>query len=195
MENSITKYAAKHCSNGISLSYKTVALKECADSDELMSRIVEICMNAINKMAVYDFLTGVYNRNFFEKELLQLKKDSEDTYYFIADLNNLKEANDVMGHSAGDELLQSVAKLLADTAGKMGKVFRQGGDEFAVLWKGKDAKIFLEELEKKRLRLNEGRAIPVSFAIGYGRILEEGGIEKADKMMYENKAKMKGGKR
>ena len=192
VEKSITKYAAKHCSNGITLSYKTVELKKCADSDEMMSKIVEICMNAINKMAVYDFLTGVYNRNFFEKELLRLKKDSVDTFYFIADLNNLKETNDVLGHSAGDELLQSVAKLLADTTGKMGKVFRQGGDEFAVLWKGDDANIFLEELEKNRLLLNEGRVIPVSFAIGYGKILEKDGIEEADKMMYENKVKMKG---
>lgn len=187
----IMEYASNNCSSGISLAYKTTSLSECASSDEFMSKIVEICMNAINKMAIYDLLTGVRNRNSFEKELSQLKNKGVDTYYFIADLNNLKETNDALGHSAGDELLRAVAKLLVDTTGKNGRVFRQGGDEFAVLWRGNDANAFLELLEQNRIKLNENRVISVSFAIGYGKILEEGGMEKADKMMYENKAKMK----
>lgn len=81
-------------------------------------------------MAIYDFLTGVYNRNAFEKQLSRLKKQNRNVYYFIADLNNLKETNDIMGHSAGDELLQTVAKLLTDATGERGTVFRQGGDAF-----------------------------------------------------------------
>lgn len=52
----------------------------------------------------------------------------------------------------------------------------------------------LELLESNCLKLNEKRIIPVSYAIGYGKILEEKGIEKADKMMYENKLKMKAGR-
>lgn len=187
----VADFAAKNCVSGISLTYKMVALNECVTADEFMSKIVEICMNAINKMAVYDFLTGVFNRNFFEKELASLKNGGEDCWYLIADLNNLKETNDVMGHSAGDELLQAVAGLLKRTAGESGEVFRQGGDEFAVLWKGEDINGFLELLEENRTKLNAERIIPVSFAIGYCRLSEEDGIDKADRMMYENKAAIK----
>jgi len=188
---SVSDFARSSYFKGTSLEYKTIALNEYHSSDELISKIVEICTNAINKMAVYDFLTGVYNRNFFEKELAQMQNDGVDAYYFLADLNNLKATNDAMGHSAGDELLQAIAKVLKHTAGEDGKVFRLGGDEFVVLWNGTDPQQYLKALEKNRVQLNKERIIPISFAIGYGKILEEDGIQKADKMMYENKCKMK----
>ncbi|MGN0140912.1 MAG: GGDEF domain-containing protein [Roseburia sp.] len=191
LANEIIEYASGQCRGDIALGYKVIALNECASSDDLMSKIAGACMNAINKMAVYDFLTGVRNRNAFEKELAHLKNKGMDAYYFIADLNNLKETNDALGHSAGDELLQTVARLLKDVAGNNGMVYRQGGDEFAVLWRGEQADAFLEMLEEKRIQLNKERVVPVSFAIGYGRISEEDGIEKADRMMYENKRRMK----
>ena len=97
-------------------------------AEEVIRKIVEICINAINKMAAYDFLTGVYNRNSFEKELEYIKSNGINAYYLVADLNNLKETNDNRGHSVGDELLQAVARLFKDTVGKSGMVFRQGGD-------------------------------------------------------------------
>ena len=187
----IQNYLRNLSGSEMSLSYKAIALNECSSNDELMSKIVEICSNALNKMAIYDFLTGAYNRNSFEKELAQLRDECIDAYYFLADVNNLKATNDAMGHSAGDEMLQAVAKVLKETAGKDGMVFRYGGDEFAVLWNGTDAEEFMKSLEKNCKKLNRERVVPVSFAIGYGKILEEVGLEKADRMMYENKAKMK----
>lgn len=189
--DAIVEYATGNCNGSISLSYHIIALNECKNSDVMMSRVVEICMDAINTMAVYDFLTGVYNRNSFERELDMIRETQKDVYYLIADVNNLKETNDSMGHSAGDELLQTVAKILKDSVGKDGKVFRQGGDEFAILWQGKDVDTFLKQLEEKRLQVNRERVIPVSFAIGYGKVLDKDGINNADQMMYENKREMK----
>ncbi len=188
---SVKDYVDKRCDSKMSLEYKKINLNKCISNDEVMAKVVEICKDAINKMAVYDFLTGVRNRNSFEKELAQLRNDGVDAYYFLADLNNLKTTNDAMGHSAGDELLQAFAKVLKKTAGKNGTVFRYGGDEFVVLWNGTDAKSYLKSLEENCKQLNKERIIQISFAIGYGKILEKDGMEKADKMMYENKAKMK----
>ena len=183
------------CNSTFTAEYSTLSLADYSDDDEFMSKIVDICIEAINKAASFDFLTGTRNRNSFEKFLIQLRNDKVDVYYFIADVNNLKETNDVLGHSAGDELIQAVAKLLCDTVGHDGWVFRQGGDEFAVLWKGSDAQAFLKLLNHKNKELNRTRHIPVSFAIGYGKILDSNGMEDADAMMYENKAKMKQGRR
>lgn len=188
----IINYAATLYDSALSAEYETVALSDCASSDELMSRIVEICINAINKSANFDFLTGVRNRNTFEKYLVQMRKENTDAYYFIVDVNNLKETNDVLGHSAGDDLLQSVAHLLRDTVRENGFVFRQGGDEFAILWNHTNPTSLLSELETNRQKLNQTRIVPVSFAIGYGHILDKNGIDHADEMMYENKRRMKG---
>ena len=188
----IMKYATTFFDNTLSVEYETIALVEYSHSDEVMSRIIEICINSINKSANFDILTSVRNRNAFEKYLSQMRKENKDAYYFIIDVNNLKEANDVLGHSAGDELLQAVAHLLRDTVNKDGIVFRQGGDEFAILWHHDNPSSLLNTLEENRHKLNQTRMIPISFAIGYGRILDENGIDSADNMMYENKRRMKG---
>lgn len=187
----IVNYTQKNCSNNILVEFSTVSLSNYSDSDDFMSKIIDICVEAMNKSASFDFLTGTRNRNSFEKFLNQLRNDKVDVYYFIADVNNLKETNDVLGHSAGDELIQAVARLLCDTVGNDGWVFRQGGDEFAILWKGNDVDSFLKLLHHKNQVLNRTRTVPVSFAIGYGKILDSTGMEDADKMMYENKIKMK----
>ena len=191
----IIDYTHQICNNNLHIEYSTISLSDYTDSDEYMFKMIDICIESINKSANYDFLTGTRNRNSFEKFLSQLRNDKIDVYYFISDVNNLKETNDILGHAAGDELIQTVAKLLCDTVGDNGWVFRQGGDEFAVLWKGNDAEDFLKLLYHKTKVMNKSRNIPVSFATGYGKILDSTGMEDADKMMYENKAKMKANKK
>lgn len=187
----IVTYTEGICHKNLHVEYSMVSLSDYTNDDEFLSHMIDICIEAINKSANFDFLTGTRNRNSFEKFINQLRNDKVDVYYFIADVNNLKETNDILGHSAGDELIQAVARLLCDTVGEDGWVFRQGGDEFAILWKGNDAEGFLKLLRHKNQALNKKRTVPVSFAIGYGKLLDSTGMEDADKMMYENKAKMK----
>lgn len=187
----ILEYAKQKCPEEISFSYEIVSVSAYKSCDAIMSRIADICMNSVNKMAIYDYLTGVYNRNCFEHDIVQLKETQQDTLYVLIDLNNLKKTNDVMGHSAGDKLIQDAAKLLKDTAGKNGKVYRQGGDEFAVLYTASDTDDFFRRLEEARVRLNQNRIIPLSFALGSGQLLDADGMEKADQEMYQNKRAMK----
>ena len=106
------------------------------------------------------------------------------------DLNGLKLVNDTIGHSAGDKLLQGFARLLADAAGDDGRAYRQGGDEFAVLYE-KDAEIFVQDLEKLCRSYNEASAVPISYAIGYCPLTDEGFRDVADQMMYEDKRQKK----
>lgn len=191
MAKAIIEYAAHNLSREISYGYEIIEIDKHSGIDEMMSQIAEVCINSVNRMAIYDYLTGLYNRNCFEKDIQQLKKEKRDLYYFIADLNDLKETNDILGHSAGDDLLQSLAELLRNAVGQDGKVYRQGGDEFAILWQGSDASGFLEKLEMQRCQKNKKRMIPISFAIGYGRILDADGMRNADLMMYEHKKEIK----
>jgi diguanylate cyclase (GGDEF)-like protein len=187
----LVDYASNNCTDGISFAYELVSVGDYHDNDAIMSRIADICMTAVNKMAIYDYLTGVYNRNCFEKDLLQFQEEKKNVYYIIIDLNNLKETNDIMGHSTGDALIQSAARLLKNTVGKDGKVYRQGGDEFAVFYLKDDIDDFLGRLDRTRNDLNKSRMIPLSYALGYSRLFDEDGIKSADRMMYQNKREMK----
>ena len=88
-------------------------------------------------------------------------------------------------------MLQSVAKILKDCVKDNGWVFRLGGDEFVVLLKDVDIPTFLEEVETNKRAYDKETLFPISFAIGYAKLLDPNGIETADQMMYENKRKMK----
>ncbi|WP_334329579.1 GGDEF domain-containing protein [Companilactobacillus sp. HBUAS59699] len=102
--------------------------------------------------ANYDALTGVRNRsslNTAAKELFQkYSGDSEkDETITIAmfDIDHFKKFNDTYGHEIGDEVLRHVAhlaerELMTDTSdGQTGQLFRYGGEEFIIIFKGKNA--------------------------------------------------------
>lgn len=98
-----------------------------------MQNSIAFCTETGSHFAYVDYMTHVYNRNALERDLRKLSRDN-DSYYIIADLNDLKAVNDAIGHSAGDRVLQAFAGMLVNTAGERGRVYRQGGDEFAVLY-------------------------------------------------------------
>ena len=106
-----------------------------------MSKRVESKNNALIKLATHDPLTGLPNRlyliDMMQKELphITLKDDnnrSTQASLFVIDLDKFKEVNDTLGHSAGDQLLQKVAKRLAAALSPEQTLFRTGGDEFLI---------------------------------------------------------------
>lgn len=89
--------------------------------------------------AKHDALTGLFNRDEFERQLKwaleTLAADGSapaDCLLFI-DLDNFKVVNDSCGHAAGDQLLKNMAELLRKSVRANDMVARLGGDEFAIL--------------------------------------------------------------
>lgn len=87
----------------------------------------------ITIMAEVDSLTGVYNRNFFEKLVKKIDAEQFRPYAVIlGDVNGLKITNDVFGHFIGDQLLVHIANILKSSVMQQGTLARWGGDEFIV---------------------------------------------------------------
>ncbi|MCM1045038.1 MAG: GGDEF domain-containing protein [Candidatus Gastranaerophilales bacterium] len=179
----------KYGKEDITISAKLLEEEETENKYKCMQNIIAFCTEIGQHLAYMDYLTHIYNRNAFERDLEKLGQNSVG-YYIIADLNNLKVVNDTMGHSAGDELLQSFASLLENTVGNEGRAYRQGGDEFAVLYK-RDAQEFVRKLEQKCKVHNMSRNLPISYAIGYCSLADSDFVNVADGMMYANKREMK----
>jgi len=92
----------------------------------------------LEKLANTDALTGIYNRNFFQKELsvevTKAKKNNNIPFsIFVIDINGLKRINDTYGHEEGDKLIIAVANLLKKSFRDSDVITRSGGDEFVVL--------------------------------------------------------------
>ena len=68
----------------------------------------------------------------------------------VADVNNLKKANDKFGHDIGNELIKNAANVLTQTF-KNSSVFRIGGDEFAVVLNSADYNNYKVFLFQKKL--------------------------------------------
>lgn len=189
LKNSIEEEFDKE---NIIIETKVLTEEIVSDRYSCMRSVLSFCTEVGSRFAYIDYLTNIYNRNALERDLIK-RKDSENTCYFIADLNGLKLVNDTIGHSAGDRLLQGFAKLLSEVVADGGRAYRQGGDEFAVLY-DKDAQTLVDNLEIKCSIYNKSSAVPISYAIGYCRINEEGFRDLADKMMYEDKRRKKQGR-
>ena len=153
-----------------------------------------------------DSLTGLHNTTSYTawaaKFDQDIKNENIEFGVVVLDLNNLKQANDKYGHTIGNKLIISAAKLISDVF-KRSPVFRIGGDEFLVVLQNGD----LENCEKLFAQLDFNCAntyveeddvkIPVSIARGFVRFDPskdthfEDVFKRADDAMYENKSKLK----
>ncbi len=91
----------------------------------------------LQKLALYDPLTGLGNRRLFHDQLDRTidvaKRLEQRVVLLVMDLDRFKSINDEHGHNAGDEVLRQVAQRLRSVVRKADLTCRLGGDEFAIL--------------------------------------------------------------
>ncbi len=91
----------------------------------------------LEKLAFFDVLTDLPNRQYFENELessIQLvKRQSQKLGLIFIDLDNFKHVNDSLGHAAGDEVLVEIAKRFKSRIRDSDFLARMGGDEFTIM--------------------------------------------------------------
>lgn len=107
-------------------------------------------------MAYIDHLTGLPGRRALNERLLKLS----GTYSIaMMDIDHFKKFNDRYGHDAGDEVLRMVAGRIRNV-GAGGKVYRYGGEEFTIVFPGKDASEVMDNLEAIRQRVEQSPFYP-----------------------------------
>lgn len=118
--------------------------------------LAEQLIGELDRAYTHDVLTGLLNRNAFEKDLVELQLSESIEPYVVAyiDVVGLHEVNNYTGHAAGDRMLQAVADS-AKISFVGQKAYRIGGDEFIVLAKGYDLARAQAGIERMRKRLSK----------------------------------------
>lgn len=160
---------------------------------------LKISRKKVEWAARTDFVTGVFNRRYFQ-ELLGMEIDRARRYphpiaVVYMDMDNFKTMNDLFGHKVGDDVLRCIADELKSQLRKTDVIARLGGDEFALLLPSArlaDAKIVLSKVRTHLLETMRQRNWPVTFSIGVvvcvsPPLSAEQIIDKADETMYQVK--------
>jgi len=125
--------------------------------------------DAIRYISYHDRLTGLYNRAFFEEEMLRLNTMRQYPITIIlGDCNGLKISNDIFGHLEGDRLLKAIASIIRQSIRHEDIAARWGGDEFAIILPQTDepgAKVICDRILNLCVQ-SEHRPIPPSLSLG-----------------------------
>lgn len=156
-----------------------------------------------------DFLTTLYNREFFSLEVEKILKErlshetEQKSALFLLDLDFFKKANDTLGHIAGDEILHKSGLVMKSIIRSTDLAGRLGGDEFVLFIK--DAKdisaiqVCAEKVNKALHRTyGEGeKTVTVSVSIGIAVVTKEKTFSElyktADLALYEAKKQGRNG--
>ena len=154
--------------------------------------------NLYYEFAYKDGLTKLLNRRAYEEELEKLNRSIPENLICVSmDLTRLKYVNDTYGHAAGDELISEAGRLITESLGKYGKIFRTGGDEYYGLLQAdisefEEAKKLLDELCENWKGVYSD-SLKVAVGAATLKDVEDKQIEEickyADKCMYEAKSK------
>ncbi|MEN3186845.1 MAG: sensor domain-containing diguanylate cyclase [Atribacterota bacterium] len=151
------------------------------------------------RFALYDQLTGLYNRRFLEeylsKELERCRRERYALSVAFVDVNAFKKINDVYGHVFGDEVLKVVAENMQSMVRASDIVARYGGDEFVLVLPKAEEQDALKVMERiaRSLRATQVQGEPFPIRISYGvytwdqkkNIMEL--FQEIDRRMYQMK--------
>lgn len=160
----------------------------------------------VEELLISDGLTGIYNRRHFNEifpKFVNICKRENDYFSFvILDIDFFKQYNDTYGHQEGDNVLKQVASCLQESITRGNDyVFRIGGEEFCILFKGLDENKSFEfvnkirqNIENLKIQHSKNSASPYVTA-SFGLIVQKGQditseisiYSKADEQLYRAK--------
>jgi diguanylate cyclase (GGDEF)-like protein/PAS domain S-box-containing protein len=169
--------------------------------DNSAERVDKIVLQELRKAASLDPLTELLNRRFIETKIQasieELKRHGIAFGIIFCDIDHFKDINDSYGHTAGDVILQMVARTLLENIRAHDMAARWGGEEFLLVITHVTGKSLikignkLRTLVKNSFVERDGRIISVSVTMGATMAGPEDTIEslmeRADGLMYNGK--------
>ncbi|MCQ2519045.1 MAG: GGDEF domain-containing protein [Lachnospiraceae bacterium] len=165
-ENSAVNYSLKYIDNSVEYNYSIAEFlrrhKVLVVFGLMMLVIAAVIIiaddriktqkrNLYYEFAYKDGLTKLLNRRAYEEEMEKLDRSIPENMICVSmDLTGLKRVNDNLGHAAGDELISEAGRLITESFGKYGKIFRTGGDEYFGLLQAD-----ISEYEAAKAKLDE----------------------------------------
>lgn len=146
----------------------------------------------LGQLASTDSLTGLYNRRQFD---LDLPGASLASFLLLLDLDHFKRINDTYGHAAGDRVLIALAEVLRRSVRPADRVYRLGGEEFAVVLHDchPDAAPLVSDRVRQRVALEVSAlaALPgetITISGGLAPVTAISPLAEADARLYAAKA-------
>lgn len=172
------------------------------DKYNLFSHFLDL-IESLTKFRDIDFLTSLYNRFFFEKNLVRELEDAKKfripLSLLLFDIDDFKRINDTYGHDVGDKVLKEVAHTLKSKVRANDYACRIGGEEFAVILKGAGykqsyfiANRILDSIGSKNIYVGD-KTIKITLSgggvvyPGRGEIRKEELFKMADLNLYKSK--------
>jgi diguanylate cyclase (GGDEF)-like protein len=185
------------------------------DFIEHMASIIAICLENVisNEMLKYigltDSLTGVYNRRYIDRRLLEeiarARRQQYPISFMYIDVDHFKRVNDTVGHGGGDEVLREVAGRIKNELRTSDALARFGGEEFVALLinANLDSAAFVAErirasVAGSMMTLSPSLQLSVTVSIGVatldpavsgdGEVIARELVARADMLLYQAKA-------
>lgn len=178
--------AILHHDNSALVPFSLSLLAQTIISTEVLSRI----KRQMDRVARTDPLTGIMNRlgvtEVLEQELAKASRGKESLCVVAIDLDGLRAINNTLGHTAGDQLLESSSRHWSERMRRRDAIGRIGGDEFLFVLPSTS----IDEADQMMQRLAE--TSPGAWSAGVAMAVRgetvESILERADRRMYIQKA-------
>lgn len=166
------------------------------------SRRNKALRSELERAVTHDFLTQLYNRNFFFTQIHHITADAirqKKPYgILIIDIDHFKQVNDTHGHHAGDTAIIHLASILKSTARTSDYCMRWGGEEFLILVPHTTVSELRKFAERLRSAVEKSEVCVVDEHITFSMTISIGGVVgfsetgkemiiEADALLYEAK--------
>ena len=165
-------------------------------------KILKQMNSELEQAALVDPLTELPNRRMMMKRLThEFERNDHQKSCSVAmiDVDNFKLVNDQFGHQIGDNVLMALGKLMSEVLADNGYIGRWGGEEFLVIFTGKNQQEAQTLMEEMRVAVTylalsfENKALTVSVSIGISQYRDGDNIDalltRADNALYTAKSK------